>query len=275
MKKWRNLLFVTLGLAFCVGFSCACASKQAVMVRAEGEVTFEQKTYVYEDENGKAILVLLSETEFSLTIGEETKNGTYTKNGNILTLAIDESFIDVEINDILGTFGEPTIVEEQSVEEKSWFQKNYETYVVPLLSGVSITSILSMVVTIVFTSVKNKKLDQKVLAITEKANEKYQYTEDKLVEVKEILKEVHEIYQLTLNNEKVNSEAKTFLQEKVKYMVSVVDGNSEKVNKIDDLVKILTLLTQLQIKVSKQSAEIVKSGIIEDINEITQLVKKL
>ena len=54
-----------------------------------------------------------------------------------------------------------------------------------------------------------------------------------------------------------------------------IDENSEKVNKIDDLTQILILLTQLQVKVSKQSAEIVKSGIVDDINEITQLVKKL
>ena len=209
MKKWRNLLFVTLGLAFFVGFTSACVSKQAVIVRAEGEETTE------------------------------------------------------------------VVVEEQPAEEENWFQKNYETYVVPLLGGVSITSILSMIVTIVFTVIKNKKLDQKVLAISKKANEKYQQTEEKLVEVKEILGEVHEIYQLTLNNEKVNSETKIFLKEKVKYMVTVVDKNSEKVNKIDNLVKVLTLLTQLQVKVYKQSAEIVKSGIIEDINEIAQLVKKL
>lgn len=209
MKKWRNLLFVTLGLALVTGFTSACSSKQAVMVRAEGEETTE------------------------------------------------------------------VVTEGQPVEEENWFQKNYETYVVPLLSGVSITSILSMIVTIVFTVIKNKKLDQKVLTIAEKANEKYQQAEDKLVEVKEILREVHEIYQLTLNNEKVNSEIKTFLKEKVEYMVAVVDENSEKVNKIDDLVKVLTLLTQLQAKVSRQSAETVKNGIIEDINEIAQLVKKL
>lgn len=209
MKKWRNLLFITLGLTFVVGFTSACTSKQAIMVRAEGEETTE------------------------------------------------------------------VVVEEQPAEEESWFQKSYETYVVPLLSGVSVTSILSMIVTIVFTVIKNKKLDEKVLTITKNANEIYQQAENKLVEVKEILGEVHEIHRLTLNSEKVNSEAKTFLEEKVKYMVTVVDDNSEKVNKIDDLVKVLTLLTQLQVKISKQSAEIVKSGIIEDINEITQLVKKL
>ena len=136
MKKWRNLLFVTLGLAFAVGFNSACASKQAVVVHAEGEETTSE-----------------------------------------------------------------VVVEEQPAEEENWFQKNYETYIVPLLSGVSITSILSTFVTFVFTIVKNKKLDQKVLAITEKANEKYQQAEEKLVEVKEILRVINEIYQLTLNNE--------------------------------------------------------------------------
>ena len=210
MKKWRNLLFVTLGLAFSVGFSSACASKQAVVVHAEGEETTSE-----------------------------------------------------------------VVVEEQPAKEENWFQKNYETYIVPLLSGVSITSILSTVVTFVFTIAKNKKLDQKVLAITEKANEKYQQAEEKLVEVKEILRVINEIYQLTLNNEEVNNETKTFLKEKVQHMITVIDENSEKVNKIDDLTQILILLTQLQVKVSKQSAEIVKSGIVDDINEITQLVKKL
>lgn len=168
-----------------------------------------------------------------------------------------------------------TIPTEETTEEDNWLQKNYETFIVPLLSGVSITSVLSMATTIIFTVIKNKKLDQKVLLITEKANNKYQECEQKLVEVKEILGAVHEIYELTLKNEKVNSETKEFLIEKVKYMVSVIDGNSDKVNKIDDLVKIITLLTQLEGKVAKQSQEIVKSGIVEDINEITTLVKKL
>lgn len=165
--------------------------------------------------------------------------------------------------------------EETTTEEDNWFKKDYETFVVPLLSGVSITSLLSMVVTILFTFIKNKKLDQKVLLVTQKANDKYQQCEEKLVEIKEILTQVHEIYEMVTKSEKINDETKTYLEEKVKYLVTVIDGNSERVNKIDNLVEIITLLAQLQTKIAKQSDDVVKSGIVEDIDEITTLVKKL
>ncbi len=166
--------------------------------------------------------------------------------------------------------------EEQPAEDnEGWFKKNYETYIVPLLSGVSITSIVTMATTIIFTVVKNKKLDEKVVKITNEANEKYNQAEEKLVEVKEILSEVHQIYELALKSDQLNNEVKNYIEQKTQYMVTVIDQDSERIGKIDDLIKVLTLLTQLETKVAKQSQEVVKSGIIEDIDEIIGIVKRL
>ena len=211
MKKWRNLIFVALGLALTVGFSCACSSKQAVMVRAEDGETTEVVTE-----------------------------------------------------------------EPQAEEEKEdWAKKSYETFIVPLLSGVSLTSVASLVGAIAITVIKNKKLDKKIIEITERANEKYNQAEEKLVKVTEILTEVNEIYLLVQNSDKLNGETKALIEQKVQYMVTVIDEDHTRIAKVDDLIKITALLVQLEGKVAKQSAEVVKSGIVDDINEIIGLVKKL
>lgn len=164
MKRLKAIALTLMCLLAGAGVGMGIASFRPttapIVVYAEGEetseTTFEQKTYVYEDDYGKATLILLSETEFSMTVGEETKYGTYVRNGNVLTLTLGESSIDVEINDILGTFGEP---KEEPVDPESEKKTNelleiLNNFVIPAVSGLLGVIGFSGLVAIIFGIIK-------------------------------------------------------------------------------------------------------------------------
>lgn len=115
MKKKIGLFFCFL-LGICAVNGAVLVShsvhndENAIAMYAEGE-TFEEKSYTYSDSEGTATLTLISETEFKIEIEREgqepeVKNGTYTKEGNVLTLKYGENELKVSVDDVNMTFGE-------------------------------------------------------------------------------------------------------------------------------------------------------------------------
>lgn len=112
MKKRFGLILGVLCGAFMIGM---CASTTPTMLVAEGEesseVAFEEKVYTYEDENGTMTLTLTSETEFTLVMtpveGDAINgSGTYTRDGNIITLMVEDREMKIVVNDETMTFDE-------------------------------------------------------------------------------------------------------------------------------------------------------------------------
>ena len=160
MKKKIGLIILSALSLYSIGSTAVCNTNDnnhQRIIAIYAKEKFEQKTYVYEGEQGKATLVLLSETEFSITIGEETKYGTYVKNENILTLTIGDSSIDVEINEVMGTFGELKEQEPVDVvdEVKEWFDKFFSPQMVAMYM-----SWLAYIGTIIGLVTNIKKLKQ-------------------------------------------------------------------------------------------------------------------
>lgn len=115
MKKKFGLFFCFL-LGICAVSGAVLVSHSvhndanAIAMYAEGE-TFEEKSYTYSDSEGTATLTLISETEFKMEVERagqepEVKNGTYTKEGNVLTLKYGENELKVSVDDVNMTFGE-------------------------------------------------------------------------------------------------------------------------------------------------------------------------
>ena len=157
---------------------------------------------------------------------------------------------------------EAEIAEVAEEEKESWIKTKYETIIVPLFASVSVSSLATMAITIGLTVAKNKKLDEKVLIIEEKATEKYVKAEEKLAEATNILGQVKEIYQITTKS-----------GEQSDHVVEVVDKGLNQVQKIDSIVKIMAIYTQIELEKIKNSPEAVKSGVVEKVNEISALIK--
>lgn len=154
MKKKFLLLLPVIAL---MGMAIMVKPVNYTVARAEApsEEVFEPKTYVYEENGNKATLVLLSATEFSLTLNEETKYGTYVRVGNNVSLKLGEETLEISVNDILGTFGEP--VEEQ---KKTSILETLENFVIPMISALVAAVGVSGLIAIIFGIIKlvsNKK----------------------------------------------------------------------------------------------------------------------
>lgn len=171
---------------------------------------------------------------------------------------------------------------EEAEEKENWVKQAYDTYIVPLFAGVSATSVVSAVVCIVATVLKNKELNKKLLAMNEnfnaqkqEADKKLALAEEKLAEATEMLALAREGYALIKENDAINKETKKFLVDNMNFILKKIEENSNEVAKIEKVQKVLSLLVQLDAKVAKQSQEVVKSGIIEDVNELIALVKAI
>ena len=253
MKKKIGLIILS-ALSFCsISGTAVCntnANNHQRIIAIYAKEKFEQKTYVYEGEQGKATLILLSETEFSITIGEETKYGTYVKNENILTLTIGDSSIDVEINEVMGTFGELKEQEPVDVvdEVKEWFDKFFSPQMVAMYM-----SWLAYIGTIIGLVTNIKKLKQSNNLTLKNVSD-----EVKKVLAETISKEVAEKFDTILPNMQSTQEKTNQIMSIFAKILALSQENTP-----ESRVAILNLIEELGV-VSKEvvdnAKDIVKTG---------------
>ena len=177
---------------------------------------------------------------------------------------------------------EDTATDETTETEENWFKKQWDTLVVPVLGGTMGVSLVAGILSVGITLVKNNSLDKKLLElqkksdeVQEKAQQKYLEAQEKLIQVSEILSAVHTIYETVLKSGELNAEIKQVVVNKLGEISAKVNESAKKITKIDDLIKVNSLLVELEGKVAKQSKEIIKSGIAQDIEQIVNLVKSI
>lgn len=264
-KKFLLLLpvIVLMGMAIMVkpvNFTVARAEdgvSEAASEEAPSEEVFEPKTYVYEEDGNKATLVLLSATEFSVTINEETKYGTYVRVGNNVSLKLGEETLEISVNDILGTFGEP--VEEQ---KKTSILETLENFVVPMVSALVGVIGFNGLVTIVFGIIR--------LVINKKAND------DRKADVDTIKTDTGNAASSSANAEQKIIEASENIGEISK---DVIKNNAEmqKDNKdikkntdvIPFLIKGMVAMSKLLALYMSNDKDSVANGFAEKANQIT------
>lgn len=254
------------------------------------ESTFEEKTYVHSDENGTATLVLLSETEFSITIDGETRFGTYTRNGNVLALTIGENTLEVELNEELNSFGEPSeTVSEEEQDKKDFieevnkkFNDLINTFVVPLISSVSIASLLSMGFSILF-AIKNRGTNKKI----KESNDNTQSVALKCVElandsqkllvnsIQDLTKIVNEVKEIAKESKAINEETVKKFEEKMSQFENSFEKVLNYADKLEAVEKCVIMLVQLQCMLAKADPKAISSGVIEQIDMLNEQAKKL
>lgn len=156
-------------------------------------------------------------------------------------------------------------------EKEGWAKSAFENYIVPLFTIGTVTSIVSGAIGIIITVRKNKKLDDKIF----EANQKVVQATEIMKQCTAILETIKKILDIVQNSNQLTQEVKSFIEQKMSEALKVVNESKVEVLKIEKLSQAISLLTQLEAKVAKQSPEIIKSGIVEDINKITSLVKSL
>lgn len=282
MKKGLRNVLLTCVLAFAgVGTTIACVSvsakETATMVCAD---TFQEKVYTYSDDESVVTLTLLSETECSVRLQDllvkldETYLATYTRENNIISIIYNGNSVSVQVNDETMTFSQyvPSVESEKNQFEEIWekFENWKETYLVPLLGGVSIASIISMIASILLTIIREKRATKREL----QASEKFTQAQALIAKAYATIALVEEVFNHIKTQISQNDELRKEIEEKLTTLEKILSKNSRDIAKLNKIEPILKLLVQVQGKLALSNDSAITSGIVTDVNELVRLAKE-
>lgn len=277
MKKWLKTLVVASAFIFmgalCSGFH---SSEPPMIAYAEGEEVFEEKTYTYVEEGkGEATIVLTSETECVMTLVEEGKepvsyNCTYTLEGDVLTFKYATFSETVVLNNENMTFGEYI-----EVTKDDWFEEKWDTYIAPLFGGVSITAIVSAVLCFVLNHIKNKGFDKKISDMEKRALVREEEANKKLAMAQECLNSYKAMFELVKESNGIDKQTKEAIENGLKDMKEKIDNIDNKSDKLEGLKQAVACLAVILAKAVENSPELIKAGIVPEVNNLKQKVAKL
>lgn len=179
--------------------------------------------------------------------------------------------------------GETTEVVETTEEEKETsaikeaIEHWKDTYLVPLLSGVSITSVASVGITLVLTIIREKRFsarDKDLKDRSAKSEALIAEANQKIAEANATLAMVKEVFEAIKKTVMENEELRKLLSDKFKEIEKMLSQNNTEIAKLNKIEPILKILIKLEAKVAMLSKEAVASGIAEDVNELVRLAKE-
>lgn len=276
MKKLKLAFFtiLTLGLvsfAFIpkANYSPVFAEEEITSSQpVEEESSFVEKTYVYEEGENKATIVLTSPTELSMTIGEETKVFNYVRKGNIVSIEMGETVVDVQVNDITGTFGEPTYEPVVPSEKEHKILDLFENFVVPAVSAILGVVGVGGIITIIFGLIKlysNKKANAERKKDMSNIYKNSEESLDVINKAKDDISKASD--DIAVVKEEVNNTAKDVIKSN--------DRIKDNVDKIPTIVKSLIVLSkELAVYISNNPNQ-VANGAAEEVNKIIEELKDL
>ena len=152
-----------------------------------------------------------------------------------------------------------------------WLKNFFDTYLVPIIGSSSIVSVVSAIIVSVLSAIRKKELKK----MLEKNNQINLQAQDNLKNSNNTLAKINEVKLLEEENIKINTEINRVVNEKVEAIEKVVEDNNKKIERLDNVYEALKLLSQIQIKVAKSSKDVIKSGLVEDIQNLSNIIKKI
>lgn len=272
MKKLLLVPFLALGLV--VGGLSMKSAPTAVHAEEIVEVEVAEETFTCEEDGNKATLVLKSDYTFSMTLEaadglSNTVSGSYTRNENIVTLVFGGSTIDLSLDVINHTFGDveeltPSENSEESVSDK--ISNFKDTYLVPLLSGVSIASLVS-----IFLSILGFVLNRKF------KHERKESEDVVLGSVLNLISKFTELLtEISTTNALSKDTAKAFTTE-CDNLLKQFEFTKDIPTTMAKVAKCEVAIANIVSKIAAHSKDLVSCGIAEDcqavVNELKGIVK--
>ena len=181
-------------------------------------------------------------------------------------VASSEEISEEVSEEIVSSYDEEALasdVQEAISKGKEWLNEKWNTFVAPLIGGVSLSAFIIFVANLVINYRKGHKAELKYQEAVEKLAESNLINE----EAKKILASMSEIAEaigMDLHDEKQIAER---VEEKV-------NGQAEILAKTAKVEPVLRILAQITAKMASASEDMAKSGLIEDVKELEKLLKE-
>lgn len=238
-----------------------------IVVKAE-EAEVTEKVYTYEqDENNVATITLRSDFTFHINVISDGEllidvEGSYTREGNVVTLVYNGESLVIEVNDATMSFFEYVEKEGEGFIDKVNDFK--DTYLVPLLSGVSITSVLSAIISICFAIVNRK------------TNGKIKSSNDETADLANgIIKSANTLIESINTQTKLEDEVMKKCIDQTRECIGKVAELTNSTDKLCQIKEAIEKLAKLQTIIASHSQELVSMGIAEELNKLLEDIKSL
>ena len=146
-----------------------------------------------------------------------------------------------------------------------------DTYLVPLVTGVSLTSVLSTVFSIAMAinAYKNKK------TIIEENNKTRKQCLEMLVMAKQVVETANALTLSIMDDKKVSEETKQAFMKQTKMINDSIDKLTQETEKVLQIKPCVIMLIQLMTDLAKVNPQAVSSGVLETIEQLNQQAKKM
>jgi len=165
-------------------------------------------------------------------------------------------------------------VEELVTQGKSWLNEKWNTFVAPLIGGVSLSAVIMFIANIILNYRKGKKVEiqyQKALDKLVESNAINGDAKAALIEMKAVAIMLSEDIK---SNQGLSDETKKALKDGLASIVAKVDSQSELLEKSAKVEPILRLLVQIVAKIATCDENVAKMGALDDIKELQKLLKE-
>lgn len=166
-----------------------------------------------------------------------------------------------------------SVVEEENTEIniKEYLQNAFDSFVAPLLTGVSITSIVSLLVSVIFAYLNRKnnknnaeiqKTNRKDIQTTIQMFNEYKISSDKIIE------------ELEKQNQ-VSKETKNEFVKKSEALLKQCEQMNKDVEHLEGLKEVMVDLATIISKIARSSNQLVSSGVAKDVTKLEEHIRKL
>lgn len=166
-----------------------------------------------------------------------------------------------------------SVAEEENTEFniKEYLQNAFDSFVAPLLTGVSITSIVSLLVSVIFAYLNRKnnknnaeiqKTNREDIKTTIQMFNEYKISSDKIIKE---LKTQNQVSKETKNEFVKNSEA----------LLKQCEQMTKDVEHLEGLKEVMVDLATIISKIARSSNQLVSSGVAKDVTKLEEHIRKL
>lgn len=256
-KMRKKILIPAIALASCMGaLAIASASASPYGAHAEGEGS-------------------------SLTESAETADSSTEAPADSKTS--EEEAYEERLKDL----------DEKITYVKDWANGKWDTYVAPLLGGVSLAVVVSFLGTLAMNYARGKGLDKKMLEAQSRFNseieelkktfaeksleldEKIAQTADILANVGSTLETLKSIEETVKNGEKVSEETKEKLTSQVNSLTKSMAEMTDGIECLGGMKKAMVALSQIVSKLASTDPEAIRNGTVIEIKQLAEMTKEL
>lgn len=187
-------------------------------------------------------------------------------------LSNNERAVVVKAEEVIATTPSQSDDKKDDLSEfKDQVENAWNTYIVPLCSGLTVTTVLSFIFS-AYCNFKNKKNNKESANNIQESNNNIK---EIINIVLDLIKNVSGLYKECQNYNKIANETRIAFETATNDLIKKIESQTSATENLMELKQILVLLAEIETKLAVNDPNAIKAGISEDIVILNEQIKNL